>query len=81
MFVMSNASLLNSFNKVTKNKTAKNELVEKLSSGKRINKAADDSAGLSISESLKAQVRGMSMAEKNYSRWNIYDSSCRWCNG
>ncbi|KGN01846.1 flagellin [Clostridium botulinum] len=65
MFVMSNVSLLNSFNKVTKNKTAKNELVEKLSSGKRINRAADDSAGLSISESLKAQVRGMSMAEKN----------------
>ncbi|NEZ45874.1 flagellin [Clostridium niameyense] len=65
MFVSSNIGLLNSFNKITKNKTAKNELVEKLSSGKRINRAADDSAGLSISESLKAQVRGLSMAGKN----------------
>lgn len=65
MIVSSNVAVLNSFNKVTKNKGAKNELVEKISSGKRINRAADDAAGLSISESIKAQVRGMSMAEKN----------------
>ncbi|MCY6959591.1 flagellin [Clostridium brassicae] len=65
MFVANNISLLNSFGKLTKNKTAKNELTEKISSGKRINRAADDSAGLSISQSFKAQVRGIDMAERN----------------
>lgn len=37
----------------------------KLSSGSRIVKAADDAAGLAISEKLKAQVRGMNQAERN----------------
>lgn len=65
MFVKSNGTLLNSFAKLTSNRTSKNQFTEKLSSGKRINRAADDAGGLSISESLKAQVRGLSMAEKN----------------
>lgn len=39
--------------------------IEKLSSGYRINKAADDAAGLSISENLRAQVRGNSKAMDN----------------
>lgn len=37
----------------------------KLSSGTRITKAADDAAGLAISEKLKAQIRGVSQAERN----------------
>jgi flagellin len=39
--------------------------VEKLSSGLRINRAADDAAGLTISEKLRAQVRGLQMANRN----------------
>jgi flagellin len=39
--------------------------VQKLSSGLRINSAADDAAGLSISEKLKAQVSGLSQAQRN----------------
>jgi flagellin len=39
--------------------------LEKLSSGMRINKAADDAAGLSISEGLRAQIRSMNQASKN----------------
>jgi flagellin len=39
--------------------------MEKMSSGYRINKAADDAAGLAISEKLKADVRGMNMAKRN----------------
>jgi flagellin len=39
--------------------------VEKLSSGFRINRAGDDAAGLSISEKLRAQVRGLSQASRN----------------
>ncbi len=39
--------------------------LEKLSSGSRINHAGDDAAGLAISESLRAQIRGLSQAERN----------------
>jgi flagellin len=38
---------------------------EKLSSGSRINHAGDDAAGLAISESLRAQLRGLTQAERN----------------
>lgn len=37
----------------------------RLASGFRINKAADDAAGLAISESLKAQIRGLTQAQRN----------------
>src|ERR1700712_2937941 len=39
--------------------------LERLSSGSRINHAGDDAAGLAISESLKAQIRGLGQAERN----------------
>jgi flagellin len=39
--------------------------LEKLSSGLRINRAADDAAGLSISENLKSQVNGFKVATRN----------------
>src|SRR3954447_8264681 len=39
--------------------------VQKLSSGLRINSASDDAAGLSISEKLRAQIRGLAQAQRN----------------
>src|SRR5579885_2224955 len=39
--------------------------LERLSSGSRINHAGDDAAGLAISESLRAQTRGLGQAERN----------------
>jgi len=39
--------------------------IEKLSSGQRINKAADDASGLAVSEKLKSQIRGLNQAERN----------------
>src|SRR5437870_4692493 len=39
--------------------------VERLSSGLRINRAADDAAGLSISEKLRSQIRGTAQAQRN----------------
>ena len=39
--------------------------LERLSSGSRINRAADDAAGLAISEKVKAQIRGLKQAERN----------------
>ena len=42
-----------------------NDNLRKLSSGERITKAADDAAGLAISENLRAQIRGMRQAKRN----------------
>lgn len=39
--------------------------MEKLSTGYRVNRAADDAAGLSISEKMRAQIRGLNRASKN----------------
>jgi flagellin len=44
---------------------ALDKTLERLSSGSRINHAGDDAAGLAISESLKAQIRGIGQAERN----------------
>ena len=41
--------------------------MERLSTGKKINSAADDAAGFAIAESMTAQIRGLSMASKNAS--------------
>ena len=41
------------------------ENVQKLSSGLRINKGADDASGLAVSEKLRGQIRGLNQAEKN----------------
>ena len=38
---------------------------EKLSSGYQINRAADDAAGLTISEKMRSQIRGLNQADKN----------------
>ena len=39
--------------------------MEKLSSGMRINRSADDASGLAVSEKMRAQIRGLTRAEKN----------------
>jgi len=41
------------------------ESMERLSTGKKINSAADDAAGFAIAESMTAQIRGLSMSAKN----------------
>ena len=41
------------------------KISEKLSSGYRINRAADDAAGLSISEKMRSQIRGLNRASDN----------------
>ncbi len=45
--------------------TAQGKSTEKLSSGYRINRAADDAAGLSISEKMRGQIRGLNQASSN----------------
>ena len=39
--------------------------MEKLSSGQRINRAADDASGLAVSEKMRSQIRGLNQAERN----------------
>ncbi len=47
------------------NKDAMSKSLERLSSGYRINKSADDAAGLAISESLRGKIRGLNVAKRN----------------
>jgi len=46
-------------------RTSLDRSLERLSSGSRINHAGDDAAGLAVSESLRAQIRGLGQAERN----------------
>jgi flagellin len=47
------------------NRISLDRALERLSSGSRINHAGDDAAGLAISETLRAQIRGLGQAERN----------------
>ena len=47
------------------NRDAMNKNLERLSSGYRINKSADDAAGLAISEGLRGKIRGLNVAKRN----------------
>jgi flagellin len=55
----------NSNNNLTKNNSALSKSLEKLSSGFRINRAADDASGLAISEKMKAQIKALDTASAN----------------
>ncbi|MCC3283170.1 flagellin [Arthrobacter caoxuetaonis] len=63
--IATNVSSLNAMRNLTLNQTAQSKSVERLSSGLRINRAADDAAGLSISEGLKNQISGLTQAGRN----------------
>lgn len=65
MRINHNIAALNTYNKLGVNNNAMSKNMEKLSSGLRINRAADDAAGLSISEKMRAQIRGLDQASKN----------------
>jgi len=63
--INTNISAMNAHRSLMSTNDKLNKSLEKLSSGLRINKASDDAAGLSISETLRAQVRGLGQAERN----------------
>lgn len=65
MKINSNIAALNTLNQLSKNEKATNSSLAKLSSGLRINSAADDAAGLAISEKMKGQIRGLDKASSN----------------
>ncbi|MEK4262978.1 MULTISPECIES: flagellin [Paenibacillus] len=65
MIINHNVPALNTHRNLGLNTTATSKNMEKLSSGLRINRAADDAAGLSISESMRGQIRGLEQAQRN----------------
>ena len=65
MIINNNISAINTRNQLYNTNAASSKSMEKLSSGKRINRAADDAAGLSISEKMRAQIRGLNQAARN----------------
>lgn len=65
MIINHNISAMNATRNMGVNTAAANKSMEKLSSGQRINRAADDAAGLSISEKMRSQIRGLDQATRN----------------
>ena len=65
MQINTNVSALNAYRNLASTQNDLSKSLEKLSSGLRINRAADDAAGLAISEGLRAQVSGLNVAARN----------------
>lgn len=65
MVVRTNTMANNAFRQLGMNNTQVSKSLEKLASGYRINRAGDDAAGLAVSESMKAQIKGLEAASSN----------------
>ncbi|MDN4066438.1 flagellin [Paenibacillus vini] len=65
MIINHNINALNTHRNMGLNNVNAGKSMEKLSSGLRINRAADDAAGLSISEKMRGQIRGLEQAQRN----------------
>ena len=63
--INTNVSALNSYRALTGVSARQQKAQEKLSTGQKINRAADDAAGLAISEKMKSQIRGLDQATNN----------------
>lgn len=65
MIINHNLNAMNSHRQMGINLNQGSKAMEKLSSGLRINRAGDDAAGLSISEKMRGQIRGLDQASRN----------------
>ncbi len=65
MRIRTNVASLTAQRHTENNQAQMSNSLEKLSSGYRINKSADDAAGLAITENLRGQVRGLNVAKRN----------------
>jgi flagellin len=63
--INSNSAAMNAYRNLSTRDKSMSGSLEKLSSGLRINKAADDAAGLSISQGLQSQIGGLTVAARN----------------
>lgn len=65
MVIQHNISAMNANNAMTRNVSGLGKSTEKLSTGYQINRAADNAAGLAISEKMRSQIRGLAQATNN----------------
>ncbi len=65
MVVQHNLTAMNSNRMLGVTTSTQSKLTEQLSSGYKINRAADDAAGLTISEKMRSQIRGLTQASAN----------------
>lgn len=65
MRINHNVAALNAWRNLSQTNSLLNKSLERLSSGLRINRAADDAAGLAISEKMRAQIAGLQTAQRN----------------
>ncbi|WP_027937178.1 flagellin [Anaeroarcus burkinensis] len=65
MIINHNMMAMNTYNKLSSNNASASKSLEKLSSGLRINRAADDASGLAISEKMRGQIRGLDQGTSN----------------
>ncbi|HEY8355638.1 MAG TPA: flagellin, partial [Methylophilaceae bacterium] len=65
MRINHNVAALNAWRNLSHTNSLLNKSLERLSSGLRINRAADDAAGLAISEKMRAQISGLQTAQRN----------------
>jgi flagellin len=63
--INTNVDALTAYRNLSNTQTSQSTSIERLSSGLRINKAADDAAGLAISQGLTSQINGISQAQRN----------------
>ena len=63
--IQNNVEAFNTHRQLTATRPAASKSMEKLSSGYRINRAADDAAGLAISEKMRGQIGGLAQAQRN----------------
>lgn len=63
--IFNNTEAQNAHRQLQANSLAMSRTMEKLSSGLRINRAADDAAGLAVSEEMRTNIRGLNMASRN----------------
>ncbi len=65
MVVKNNMSAISTLNTLNKNSSALSKSLAKVSSGMKINSAADDASGYAISERMRVQIRGLDQANQN----------------
>jgi flagellin len=63
--IYNNVEAQNAHRQLSNTNTKLSHTMERLSSGLRINRAADDAAGLAVSEEMRTQIRGMNVASRN----------------
>lgn len=66
--IYNNVEAINAYRNLRQNDSMLSKSLERLSSGLRVNRAADDAAGLGISQRMRAQISGLNMASRNASQ-------------